>query len=91
MVGWDHTKKCWGDVGRTLGAVTIAAAILALMTWWISDPARTQALTQWHGVLGTVLVVEVIGALGYTIWPRKATPPPLQAGHAGDTVSASTG
>lgn len=82
VAGLHYTKQCWGDVIRTLGAVAIAAGILTLITWWISDPARTQALTQWYRVLGIILAIEFVWALSYTIWPRKATQPLTQpAGH----------
>lgn len=71
LTGWSYTKKCWGDVLRTLGAVAIAAGILALITWWVGDPTRTQTLTEWYGVLGIVLAIELIWAGSYTIWPRR--------------------
>lgn len=73
--GWRYTRQCWGDVIRTLGAVAIAAGIFTVITWWVSDPARTQALTQWYGVLGIILAIEFIWALTYTVWPRKAHDP----------------
>jgi hypothetical protein len=72
LTGRRYTEQCWGDVIRTLGAVAIAAGILALVTEWVSHPARTQALTQWYGVLGIILAIEFIWALSYTVWPRKA-------------------
>lgn len=72
LTGRRYTKQCWGDVIRTLGAVAIAAGILAAITGWVSDPARTQALTQWYGVLRIILAIEFIWALSYTVWPRKA-------------------
>jgi hypothetical protein len=72
LTGWRYTEQCWSDVIRTLGAVAIAAGILALITEWVSHPARTQALTQWYGVLGIILAIEFIWALSYTVWPRKA-------------------
>ena len=85
LTGWSYTKKCWGDVIRTLGAVALAAAILALITWWVNDPARTQALTQWYRLLGIVLTIDFIWAASYTIWPRKPAQPHL-ARHNGLSV-----
>lgn len=70
--GWAYTRQCWGDVGRTLGAVIIAAALLAAITWWTDDPTRTEAFTGWYGNLATILAIELIRAVSYTIWPRKA-------------------
>ena len=72
LTGRRYTEQCWGDVIRTLGAVALAAGILTLITWWVSNPARTQAFTQWYGVLGIILAIEFIWALSYTAWPRKA-------------------
>jgi hypothetical protein len=71
MTGWNYTRKCWGDVIRTFGAVALAAGILALIIWWINDSARTQGLTEWYPRLGIVLAIEFIWVASYTIWPRK--------------------
>lgn len=72
LTGRHYTRHCWGDVARTLGAAAIAAGILTLITWWVSHPARTEALTQWYGILGIILVIDVLWALSYTVWPRTA-------------------
>ena len=75
LTGWRYTRQCWGDVIRTLGAVAIAAGILAAITRWVSDPAHTQAFTQSFGLLKIILAIEFIWALSYTAWPRKAARP----------------
>ncbi|MCU1637849.1 MAG: hypothetical protein JWL94_496 [Microbacteriaceae bacterium] len=76
LTGWSYTKKCWGDVLRTLGAIAVASGILALITWWVNDLSRTEALTQWYRVLGIVLAIDFIWALSYTIFPRKPAEAP---------------
>lgn len=72
VTGHKYTQRCWGDFVRTLGAAFIAAGILAMITWWVNDPNRTEALTGWNRILGIIVTVEFIWALSYTIWPRKA-------------------
>ena len=72
LTGWQYTRRCWGDVGRTLGAALIAAGIIALITWSLDDSDRTAALSGWIHLLGIAIAIEVIWALSYTIWPRKA-------------------
>lgn len=72
LTGGRYTQQCWGDVARTLGAVTVAAGFLALITWWVGQPARTEALTQWYGVLAIILAIEFLWALSHTAWPRRA-------------------
>lgn len=76
--GAQYTQRCWGDFLRTLGAAVIAAGILAAITWWIDDPARTEALTGWNGTLGIIVAAEFIWALSYTIWPRRTAPSAAQ-------------
>lgn len=71
LTGARYTQRCWGDFLRTLGAAVIAGGILTAITWWIDDPARTEALTRWNGILGIIVAAEFIWALSYTIWPRK--------------------
>lgn len=75
LTGAQYTQRCWGDFLRTLGAAVIAGGILAAITWWIDDPALTEALTGWNGILGIIVAAELIWALSYTIWPRKPSPP----------------
>ncbi|GAA2552338.1 hypothetical protein HD598_001732 [Neomicrococcus aestuarii] len=84
VTGRDHTQQCWSDFARTLGAALIAAGILAIITWWVDDPNRTEALTGWYRILGIVVTVEFIWALSYTIWPRKVAVPSGYTPHPSD-------
>ena len=72
LTGTQYTKQCWADVVRTIAAALIAAGIIAAITWWVGQPARTEALTGWYGVLGTIVVIEFLWAVSYSIWPRKS-------------------
>lgn len=46
LCGKAYTRRFWGDVVRTSLAAVIAGALTAALTWWISDPAKTDALRQ---------------------------------------------
>jgi hypothetical protein len=70
--GAQYTKQCWSDVLRTSAAAIIAAGILAAITGWVADPTRTGALTGWYGILGATVVIELVWAISYSIWPRKS-------------------
>ncbi|MEJ6490384.1 hypothetical protein PQI23_11695 [Leucobacter sp. USCH14] len=72
MTGVRYTVKCWKDVLVTACAVAIAAAILGAIIALVDDPARTEALTGFFGILGVVLAIDVVWALSYTFWPKPA-------------------
>lgn len=73
VIGWEYTRRCWADLLRTLGAVLIAGGILAAISWWVGDPARTGAFNDWIRIFGIVLAAEFLWSLSYTVWPRKAS------------------
>ncbi|PZE67523.1 hypothetical protein [Curtobacterium sp. MCBD17_021] len=73
-VGWAHTRKCWGDVVRTTLAAVLSAAVLGgLIAWGGPGTAGVEPLLGWFPVLGVVVAVELLWALGYTVWPKRAT------------------
>lgn len=67
-----YTAKCWSDVLRTFVAVAVAAGIVLLLRALVGDSARTEALTQIYPVLGIWAAIDVLWAVSYTIWPKKA-------------------
>ncbi len=75
LTGAEYTRRCWGDLVRTVGAALIVAGILAAITWWVGDPSRTAALARWNGALGVVVAAEFIWTVSYTLWPRKLSRP----------------
>lgn len=79
LTGTQYTKQCWADVLRTIAAALIAAGILAAITSWVGQPARTEALTGWYRILGIIVVIEFIWAVSYSIWPRKSGRPLARA------------
>jgi hypothetical protein len=70
--GTAYTVACWKDVARTLLAVLLAAAILGGLVLVVDAPERTAALTEFSGVLTLVLTIDLLWAVSYSIWPRKA-------------------
>ncbi|GAB7189916.1 hypothetical protein NUM3379_06220 [Kineococcus sp. NUM-3379] len=84
--GAAHTRRCWGDVGRTLLATAIAAGLLLALVAWVGEPTRTAALVGMLPVLGIVLLVEVVAAVSYTLWPRRE-----KVRRGLDPAAASTG
>jgi hypothetical protein len=70
--GWAYTRKCWADVLRTLLATVVSAAVLAALVV-LGGPGTpaVEPLVGWFPVLGVVLAVELLWALGYTVWPKR--------------------
>jgi hypothetical protein len=72
LSGRRHTARCWGDVLRTGALVLIAGGLLGGLMALVDDPVRTAALRGTFPVLGIALVAELLWAISYTVWPRKA-------------------
>ena len=72
LTGAAYTVACWKDVVRTALAVAIAAAILGGLITIVAAPDRTAELLGFFRILGIVLAVDVIWAVSYTLWPKKA-------------------
>lgn len=70
--GWDYARACWKDVPRTLLAAAIAAAVLGGLILLVGAPERTSELLRFFPILGVVIGIDVLWALGYTAWPKKA-------------------
>lgn len=70
--GWDYARTCWKDVPRTLFAVAIAAAVLGGLILLVGAPDRTSELLRFFPILGVIVAVDVLWALSYTVWPKKA-------------------
>ena len=70
--GSDYAKDTWKDAARTGIAVGIAAGILWLLMHLVADPSRTHALHGIYPVLGIWFLIDLIWAISYTLWPRRA-------------------
>ncbi|MGS0688413.1 hypothetical protein ACVBEQ_25225 [Nakamurella sp. GG22] len=69
--GAEYAKERWNDVGRTAVAVLIAASLLRLLTVLVDDAARTVVFNDLYLILIIVFVIDLVGAVGYTVWPKK--------------------
>lgn len=76
LTGSAYTLKCWRDVLLTLLVVAIAGAILGALILLVSDQTRTAALSGFFAVLGFILMIDVLWAVSYTLWPRHASEAP---------------
>jgi hypothetical protein len=72
LTGLAYTIACWKDVARTVLAAVIAAAILYGLIVLVDDPARTAELAGFFPVLGLLVVIDLIWAVSYTLWPKKS-------------------
>ncbi|WP_308216875.1 hypothetical protein [Kocuria flava] len=70
--GSDYAKGTWKDVARTGIAVGITAGILWLLMNLVADPSRTHALHGIYPILGIWFLIDLIWAISYTLWPRRA-------------------
>lgn len=75
LVGARYTAKCWRDAILTTLAVGIAGAILGVTIWIVDDSSRTEALSGFFNILGVLVVIDVVWALSYTIWPKRPKQP----------------
>lgn len=70
--GAAHTAESWRDVARTILAAAIAAGVLWGLILISGDPARASALVGMFRILGIIAAIELIWAISYTFWPKKA-------------------
>ena len=75
--GSAYATECWRDVVRTTVAVAVAGGLLQLLTVLVGDPVRTESLAALYPILGIILGLDLVWALGYTIWPKKPATAPL--------------
>jgi hypothetical protein len=70
--GAAYARRCWADVLRSGLGAAVAAGVLLLLQALVDDPSRTEALEGLYPLLGVVLAVELLWAVSYTVWPRRA-------------------
>ena len=71
LAGRQYALKCWKDAGRTLLMSVIAAAISLGLVVLVNDAQRTGELLVNFRILGIILLVDVLWAASYTVWPKK--------------------
>lgn len=72
LYGGAYALACWKDLARTTLGASITAGAVLLLGWIAGDPGRTEALEGVFPILAIICTVEVITAVGYTAWPRRA-------------------
>lgn len=70
--GAEYAARQWAGAARTLVAVLIAGVLLRVVGLAAVEPERTETLTGMYRVLGIVLAADVLWALSYSVWPRRA-------------------
>lgn len=71
LYGMSYARECWKDVVRTVAAALIAAGFLYLLIALVDDPGRTAALAGFCPILGLIVLIDLVWAIGYTLWPRR--------------------
>ncbi|GAB3960762.1 hypothetical protein [Streptomyces sparsus] len=61
----------WKMSARTIGAAAIAAGLLQAAIWYVGEDGSTASLVAWQQRMGFVVVIALIIAASYTIWPKR--------------------
>ncbi|HQF02949.1 MAG TPA: hypothetical protein PLA46_03040 [Phycicoccus sp.] len=78
--GTAYMRLCWADVARTALAAATACAMTWLLIAWVGEPDRTEALASTYQWASFILMIDLLWAVSYTIWPRKAATAPIGVG-----------
>lgn len=70
LYGSRYAIACWTDVARAALAAVIGCGVIWLLVAVATGP--TQNLEAARSVFAIVLVVELLWAASYTVWPRTA-------------------
>ncbi|MFK8849140.1 hypothetical protein [Streptomyces sp. Ac-502] len=62
----------WWSAGRWILAALIAIGLLQLAAWYVGDPAQTVSLRDWQAKMLFVIGINLVIAVSYTLWPKKA-------------------
>ncbi|MDK1474843.1 hypothetical protein QNO07_15680 [Streptomyces sp. 549] len=62
----------WKMSARAIGAAAIAAGLLQAAIWYVGADGSTTSLVAWQQRMGFVVVIALIIAASYTIWPKQA-------------------
>lgn len=60
----------WKLTARTVLGAAIAAGLLQCAVWYVGSDGETSTLHDWQSTIGVVVVISVVIALSYTIWPK---------------------
>ncbi|MEB8338740.1 hypothetical protein [Streptomyces endophyticus] len=62
----------WKLAARWILAAVIAMGLLQGATWYVGPDGATESLAQWQQRMLFLIALNVIIALGYTVFPKKA-------------------
>ncbi|MEE1927493.1 hypothetical protein V1J52_04710 [Streptomyces sp. TRM 70351] len=69
----------WKMSARAIGAAAIAAGLLQAAVWYVGDAGRAESLRAWQERMGLVVVISLVVALSYTLWPKRPPAPPASS------------
>lgn len=61
----------WKLAARSVLGAGIAVGLLQAAIWYVDDAGQATSLREWQGRMGVVVVISVIIAASYTIWPKR--------------------
>nr|WP_323369288.1 hypothetical protein [Streptomyces alkaliterrae] len=69
--GWPRAVHEWKMAARSVLGAGIAVALLQLAAWYVGNAAQAESLREWQARMGIVVVISLIIAASYTIWPKQ--------------------
>ncbi|MFE9403635.1 hypothetical protein ACFYNY_17860 [Streptomyces sp. NPDC006530] len=70
--GAARTAYEWRVAGRFTGAALLATALLQAAIWYVGGDGATDSLRAWQSRMLVVIGINLIIALSYTLFPKKA-------------------
>ena len=77
---WRGLHASVGQMSRTALAAAIACGMTELLVTWVGETDRTAALDSTYQWASFILVIDVLWAISYTVWPRKVATEPIAVG-----------
>ncbi|MFD4798808.1 hypothetical protein [Streptomyces anulatus] len=62
----------WRTAARWILAAVVAAGLLQAAIWYVGSGGEISSLRNWQQKMGLVIVINLIIAGGYTVWPKQA-------------------
>ncbi|MFH9760040.1 hypothetical protein ACH4MJ_08765 [Streptomyces anulatus] len=62
----------WRTAARWILAAAVAAGLLQAAIWYVGSGGEISSLRNWQQKMGLVIVINLIIAGGYTVWPKEA-------------------
>ena len=73
--GFDYAKLEWRSWLKAVLACSIAAIFLYVAIYFVNDPIKTEALSEWYFILTNLLVIWLLfGPVWFTLFQKKPKP-----------------